>query len=133
MKLDNKGFAITGILYTLLILFSLILISVLAGLSSRLRIMEKSIESLEDDYKLGAVVSNNTIVEAPVDGKYVFNHNKDELTSLGISGCVVYLESGSSLIAEDLVFTDDNCNSLSNEDKANFILREYYPFVEDGS
>ena len=40
MKLNNKGFAISAILYTLLILFTLTLISLIAGLNSRNKMLE---------------------------------------------------------------------------------------------
>lgn len=121
MKLNNKGFAITGILYTLLVLFSLILVSVLAGLSSRLRIMEKSIESLEDDYKLETAVEDNTITKAPIDGKYVFSN--------GTLECYTYLEKESSLDAANLIFFDSTCN----DKKTSLSVTRYYPFSKDGS
>ena len=90
MKLNNKGFAITGILYTLFILFLLILISILGGLSARRLMLEKSIEALETSYE--GKDDNAQIKEAietkkaPVTGKYVFNitHNffKSEYTQV---------------------------------------------------
>ncbi len=77
-KLDNKGFAITGILYTLFVLFLLIMMSVLAGLNSRKNSLEKSVMSLEESFSGNnaksseyiTYVSENQI--APVTGKYVF-------------------------------------------------------------
>ena len=50
MKLNNKGFAITGILYTVFILFLLIITSVLAGLQLKRTMLERSIILLEDSY-----------------------------------------------------------------------------------
>ena len=90
-SLDNRGFAITGILYTLMVLFLLVLLSVLNGLSSRKTMLEKSTEVLEDSY-LGddskakediEYVNTNKI--APRDGKYVFEMDsaKNLLQGLG--------------------------------------------------
>ena len=38
--MNNKGFAITGILYTIFILFIMILLSILSGLNTRKNILE---------------------------------------------------------------------------------------------
>ena len=50
--MNNKGFAITGILYTLFILFTMILLSVLATMSAKRTSLEKTIIGLENSYKL---------------------------------------------------------------------------------
>ena len=46
MKLGNNGFAITGILYTIFILFLMILLSVLGGLNTKRQLLEKNIEDI---------------------------------------------------------------------------------------
>ena len=119
--LNNKGFAITGILYTLFILFSLVLVSVLAGLSSRLSFLEKSVVSLEDDYKLGEEVSVDvSISEAPVDGKYVFTYNGNR--------CYTYLKKGTDLTyLGNLVFTSLSCSGIED----GLTLESYFPFLRD--
>ena len=90
MKLNNKGFAITGILYTVFILFLLIITSVLAGLQLKRTMLERSILLLEDSYigenlyeseagkeKIKNInktkSGDNDPREAPVTGKYIFN------------------------------------------------------------
>ena len=81
MRLNNKGFAITGILYTVFILFLLITVAVLAGLQSRKTMLEKSTMKLEESYE--GIEQNNVFIDnfntkksniapAPVTGKYEF-------------------------------------------------------------
>lgn len=50
MKLNNKGFAITSILYGLLILFVVLTSTYLAILSSKKNNIDKITENLEEDY-----------------------------------------------------------------------------------
>ena len=78
MRLNNKGFAITGILYTVFIMFLLVLTSTLAGLQSRKTMLERSIMSLENSFNgndnneqelIRKINENKT---APVTGRYTF-------------------------------------------------------------
>lgn len=50
MKLNNKGFAITGILYGLLILFALLVGSYLTILTARKNRLDGIVENIEDEY-----------------------------------------------------------------------------------
>ena len=50
MKLNNKGFAITSVLYGLLILFVVLKSTYLAILSSKKNNIDKITEDLEEDY-----------------------------------------------------------------------------------
>lgn len=50
MKLNNKGFAITSVLYGLLILFVVLTSTYLAILSSKKNNIDKITEGLEEDY-----------------------------------------------------------------------------------
>lgn len=98
--MNNKGFAIIGILYTILILFLMIMLSVLAGLNTRKNFMEKSISSFQDDYlgdeiKQSYVLSANTYKKAPVTGKYVFSNNSLE--------CYAYLKAGDNFNSKTLL------------------------------
>lgn len=77
-RMNNRGFAITSILYTLFILFLMILLSVLGGLRTRKDMLESSTSVLEESF-LGSNVKQNDYInyvkqegKAPVDGKYVF-------------------------------------------------------------
>lgn len=70
-KLDNKGFAITGILYTLFILFILLMFSILNGLQTKKQMLERSTVKLEESFKLKDVTndSNIGIEKALTEGK----------------------------------------------------------------
>lgn len=50
MKLNNKGFAITSVLYGLLILFVVLTSTYLVILSSKKNNIDKITEDLEEDY-----------------------------------------------------------------------------------
>lgn len=98
--MNNKGFAIIGILYTILILFLMIMLSVLAGLNTRKNFMEKSISSFQDDYlgdeiSQSYVLSANTYKKTPVTGKYVFSNDS--------SKCYAYLKAGTSFESQQLL------------------------------
>ena len=107
--MNNKGFAITGILYTIFILFIMVLLSILAGLNTRKDLLEKSIMSFEDDYKIleenkvvdiGGYTNTNT---ALVTGKYVFHFNLNSNIK-----CTKYLKKGDSLV-ESGTYIENGC------------------------
>lgn len=108
-KLNNKGFAITGILYTLFILFLLIMLSLLAGLRSRKNMLEQSLKSLEETFD-GTVLSSDKVENniAPVDGKYEF-----KVTFVNDSAstytCISYLKKGTE-INPNITFIPKDCN-----------------------
>ena len=98
MKLNNKGFAITGILYTLFILFLLLLIAILATLRTRRTMLERSTMTIETSYQGNdsglddqvKSINNGASPTAPVTGKYIFNisHNffKGEVQTFDYKG-----------------------------------------------
>lgn len=59
MKLNNKGFAITGILYGLLILFALLVASYLTILTARKNRLDNIIEDIENEYNENSYDNNN--------------------------------------------------------------------------
>ena len=120
--MNNKGFAITGILYTLLILFLLIFASFLGELRTRNRFLEKSIESFEDSY-IG--IKKNDGIEndlAKYTGKYEFKDTANGTT------CYSYLKKGTIINTKELKYTTETCNSTSETDKSNFIFSTVYVF-----
>lgn len=107
--MNNKGFAIIGILYTILILFLMIMLSVLAGLNTRKNFMEKSISSFQDDYLGSDVIGNYSaplisapLISAPVTGKYVFQPVDSEIS------CYAYLKVGTVFSNVNLKCSDDS-------------------------
>lgn len=135
MKLNNKGFAITGILYTLFILFLLILVSVLSGLSIQKNMLEQSVASQEDSFigtSLNAEQINEIIDKktATVTGKYIFNA-KEELTGKEII-CTAYLKKDTSLnngTANNITYIPNDCNEY--EEKLIFTVTEVYSFEKE--
>lgn len=132
MKLNNKGFAITGILYTLFILFLLILVSVLGGLSTKKNMLEQSVVSQEDSFigtslnaeQINAVIDieNATVT---VTGKYIFNA-KEEVTGKEIT-CTTYLKKGTKL--NDITYIPNDCNEY--KEKLIFTLNAVYSFEKE--
>lgn len=109
--MNNKGFAIIGILYTILILFLMIMLSVLAGLNTRKNFMEKSISSFQDDY-LGSDVSgiySGSLISAPVTGKYVFQPVDSEIS------CYAYLKVGTVFSNVNLKCSNGNNINWRND------------------
>lgn len=109
--MNNKGFAITGIIYTLFIIFLLILLSVLSGLRSFHRLMINSVDYFEssfngvkikelDDFKIGS--------EALVLGKYIFKmHGESDCDGDGVIdddiSCFAYLNRGNKFDSSNMV------------------------------
>ena len=73
MKLNNKGFAITGILYGLLILFALLVGSYLTVLTARKNRLDGIVENIEDEY-------NNTVKKLYTVSLYVDGDDKGSTT-----------------------------------------------------
>ena len=103
-KLNNKGFAITGILYTLFILFILLMFSILNGLQSKKQMLEKSTVKLEESFKSKDVTNDSNIGiaktleegKALTTGKYTFEVNTNNMPIQGLNQTNGYItaESG---------------------------------------
>lgn len=121
--MNNKGFAITGIIYTLFILFLMILLSVLSGLRSYQRLMISSTSSLETSFEgtklselsLDVIDDENVTKYA---GKYVFTE--------GTNTCTTYLASDVDLDIDTIHFTEGTCSFSPNE--SNLKTDETYIF-----
>ena len=82
MKLNNKGFAITGILYTVLILFLLVLSSLLLMLTTRINRLIKLTDNINKEVENknsidienydGSGVVNQNMISNPIDGNKYF-------------------------------------------------------------
>ncbi len=125
--MNNKGFAITGILYTIFILFIMTLLAILSGLNTRLKIMQKSIMSFDDDY----VQVNNVITSsgenlafrqnALYTGKYVFQSITDSNKV-----CISYIRRGKVFKTISFINDDTNCKDLYSKNQ--LALKAIYKF-----
>lgn len=128
--MNNKGFAITGILYTIFALFLLIIVAALANLSFKVKILSTSVTELEDelaqtlvssvseagDKELkegnGFIKDINNKYYAQYDGKYVFTlylNGREPVT------CTTYLKKTTEIpsetdFSEKVVFIPNDCN-----------------------
>ena len=92
--MNNKGFAITGILYTIFILFIMTLLAILSGLNTRTKLLQQSLKTFQNDYIMDnttkVTVSDITKMNADkktlYDGIYIFT-----------SGCISYLPKGMAI------------------------------------
>ena len=105
--MNNKGFAITGILYTLFILFIMILFSILSSLSYKKGILEKTVLGIEDDYETEIfpgninntyIITTNSGLETAVskiNGKFEFTPTTTSTSiTANKSKCYVYFKKG---------------------------------------
>lgn len=145
MKLNNKGFAITSILYGLLILFVLMVGSYLIVLSVKKNNLDKITESIEDDYMNNIVSpkdcpasattftpSNNSKFSSPYSTcYYTFNIELQHNNSISCSVLLNYndevrlTQSSDSqdgfvlqVNGEEITFTsgDQLCNHANGQD-----------------
>lgn len=148
--MNNKGFAITGILYTLFVLFIMILLSILGAMSYRKGILEKTVLSLEDKFKLVKVEADlsttyavdGTTRKATKDGKYEFVINSIINDQPHTVTCSVYLEKGDIIPMEidgdnvdpDFTLIPNDCNRTyqvvleNSTDENKLILSNVYEF-----
>ena len=95
MKLNNKGFAITAVLYGLLILFVVLIVyylTLLCTKKSRLYIITSDVEK---DYEFNKEITNPAQptypYKAKYTGKYIFENN-----------CIRYLYKGKSYVGNEI-------------------------------
>ena len=112
--MNNKGFAITGIIYTLLILFLMILLAVLSLMRSYNRLMINSTSSFETSFKGEEITDITTIKETgitPYMGKYIFNVTDNDNN---IIECSSYLDKGINIYNDDITLSPSICNTYIN-------------------
>ena len=95
MKLNNKGFAITAVLYGLLILFVILIGSYLTLLGTKKSRLDIITSDIEKDYEFNKeitdIIQPNYPYIAPYTGKYIFEND-----------CVKYLYKGNSYDEDEL-------------------------------
>ena len=93
--LNNKGFAISGMLYTLFALFLIIMFSILAMSNFKRNILIKTTENLEESYTLKEITDVDKYIDVAtlttrITGKYVF---KAKIAGMDKT-CSAYLKKG---------------------------------------
>ena len=132
--MNNKGFAITGIVYGILVLFILVIASFLTILVGRSRRMDELFEgvrnnlyydtvdiTLDSNYQFGdnAYQENLDVYNTSKRGKYIF-------TFPDTSKCIVYLPKNVVIINKPLRETGNEDVSLDNNNSL------YYYKVYEG-
>lgn len=111
--MNNKGFAITGIIYTLCILFLIILLTTISGLNLLQKLKVNSVQNFEEMFKgkkmeVKEILNSNEFRVAPVTGKYIFQVTKDD--DVIINECVAYLKKDTNIMEDFPTFFPDECN-----------------------
>lgn len=121
--MNKKGFAISGLIYTVLIVFIVILISILGLLNSRKNVLEKLKEKVLGEVNLSQIVKTENFTE-PVDFKIKANG----YYSLTLTSPRVNNTNGSKMYTEvylkkdeiiSILVGDSNYNSGITEVKSN--------------
>ena len=128
--MNNKGFAITGIIYTLLILFLMILLTVITGLNSFQKLIINSTESFETTFKGNKlektqIVTINTTKVAPYTGKYIFKITNSTGTTL--ENCIAYLTKRTTIDINTITLSPIECN----QNVSNIELTAVYSFEKE--
>lgn len=128
MKLNNKGFAITSVLYGLLILFVSLVGTYLAVLVSKMNRLNNISEDINEKYDFSDTVFKNddglqiiTSYQAPYTGKYKFlvNFDGDSLY------CTSYIRKGTVITSDfkDGTFVESACNDSKQNISSIFLLQ----------
>ena len=128
MKLDNRGFAITGILYTIFILFLISILSLLSGLRNKRLISERYLNLIENKYKGELINIDNLPNIIEKTGKYEFILEKNDIENNFDIICITYLKNNTQINSyNDLTFIPETCNNYKSKIKFN---KKYYSFEE---
>lgn len=153
--MNNKGFAITGILYTIFALFILLIFAALTNLSFKRQVLATSVAKMEEELAMEEIDDINSTYDenrmAMYDGKYVFEFNYQLLDQTSGTfkthtiDCVAYLKKGETIEpegGENFPMIPKDCSeypsniilSLSNDvivpDRENMTLKEVYKFKD---
>lgn len=107
MRLNNSGFAITGILYTVFVLFLMILLSVLSGLNIKRQLLEKNMENIKGSLEERCEVVSLELVgyTTKYQGQYTIRLN-------GSLDYVTYLSKGETLSIVDNKIIGNNIGEI---------------------
>lgn len=123
MKINNKGFAITGILYGLLILFALLVASYLTILTARKNRLDNIIADIEAEYNENSYDNNNITYSLILNkgtgiskiyykksNDTTYNNSSNTVTINGIASNTIYYYYVETTSGYEL----SSCNSKSN-------------------
>lgn len=130
MKLNNKGFAITSVLYGLLILFVILVGSYLTILVAKKNRLDKISEEINEKYGFNKEKEMNNLdiypeYEADYTGKYFFDVNFDGDTL----ACSSYITKGTTIkwSFDNGTFIENDCNTAKkNNNISSLILKKIY-------
>lgn len=97
-KLNNNGFAITSILYSIMVLFLMLLLSILGILGSRKAILDKNKKDILENL-------NNEVL----NNKFNFEHRNITIINSGNTDDIVYA------LMDGVTAIDENGNQISSE------------------
>lgn len=137
MKLNNKGFAITAVLYGLLILFVILVSSYLVVLSAKKDRVENIVNDIEGDYNISInqVVQKNFdspfYVNCDTTGTFVFISSSEgkffECEAELNSSDVIYFADNSIVVNADyLRFSDQECDEVNGNNDIRVIYSLTY-------
>ena len=147
MKLDNKGFAITSVLYGLLILFVILTSSYLAVLGAKSNRLDVITDDISSKYSLEKLTEPNKQIttsgyRTEYDGKYVFSITNSRYLNVSFE-CFTYLpkdyeiklfcsDSFCHLVYNNnyiSLFGDANCSNISDQNNIR-LTKIYYNGVD---
>jgi len=110
--MNNKGFAITSIIYGLMLLFIMIITSFLSMLVGRNRRIDELLESVYDNVSYEKIVVNTTDFNTESTGVKAYITEKRALYEFDINGieCTSYLPNNTLLVTGDVM--SDSSDSL---------------------
>jgi len=148
--MNNKGFAITGILYTIFALFILLIFAALTNLSFKRQVLATSVAKMEEELAMELLETEEAPYEtinnsnyAKYDGKYVFELSYTFEEKQHTTVCTAYLKKGDEIpqeVGDDFFLIPNDCskypeykievdkNSVAEENK--MILKEVYRFKD---
>lgn len=113
MKLNNKGFAIASILYSIMVLFLLLLLSILGILGSRKAILDKNKKDILNS--LNSVVTNNRINFEHRNITIVNSGNTDDILFALMDGVTAIDKDGNQINSGNISY-NLNINNIENKD-----------------
>lgn len=113
MKLNNKGFAIASILYSIMVLFLMLLLSILGILGSRKAILDKNKKDILDS--LNSVVTNNRINFEHRNITIINRGNTDDLLFALMDGVTAIDKDGNQINSGNISY-DLNVNNIEDGD-----------------